>query len=391
MKVFYIDSIDVNHLYGSGGVPLYRSAILNKGEFFYFVGTSDTLLKNEWNCVKIFGATIKYFALRSPKRSKFSRNFLFALSTLTNWRKIQIIDKECRIILTRSYTILWLFSFFKKNYKVVYYAPGLGNPLEMGRFSFMSKFKNIYLFIHLRALKKAEGLMAAVSGREVIAYNELLRKAKSTIYFEQVTEAVDTEFFKPIDKSEALAQLNLPFISPKTTYVFSYIGRIAQVKGIPLIIDAFTLFCEKHSSSKLVIAGDGELYNEINEYIDNSSCWKNIHMLGSIDPFKVRNVINISNACLFGSYVEGFSLSMLEVLSCGKPIVSTTVSGTDELIFPGVSGFTISERNPYLYCAAMEKVININNSSANCRSLVLNSYTIDKQWQKIMKYFTLYD
>ena len=54
-----------------------------------------------------------------------------------------------------------------------------------------------------------------------------------------------------------------------------------------------------------------------------------------MDSEKVISLINISNACLFGLFVEGFSISMLEILACGKPIVSTNVSGTDELIVPG--------------------------------------------------------
>jgi glycosyltransferase involved in cell wall biosynthesis len=44
---------------------------------------------------------------------------------------------------------------------------------------------------------------------------------------------------------------------------------------------------------------------------------------------------------LCASSSEGFSLSVLEAASCGKPIITTKVGGTDELIQDGVNGFIV--------------------------------------------------
>ena len=206
------------------------------------------------------------------------------------------------------------------------------------------------------------------------------------MFFIQVPESVDPDYFKPINKSDALANLNLNFDIKDNDIVFTYIGRLAKVKGLPLIIDAFKEFQKIEANSYLLIAGMGELKMKISKYILSNNLDKKVLLLGNMDSEKVISLINISNACLFGSFVEGFSISMLEILACGKPIVSTNVSGTDELIVPGKTGIVVNSRNPKAYCEAMQQVIHFKNCT-DCRNLVLNRYSTVKQWRSILEYF----
>jgi len=54
-----------------------------------------------------------------------------------------------------------------------------------------------------------------------------------------------------------------------------------------------------------------------------------------------------------GSEKEGWSIAMLEALACGKPIVSTAVSGATEMIAEGQNGFIVCNRDPVAFAGAM--------------------------------------
>ncbi|QYY36202.1 glycosyltransferase family 1 protein [Ruficoccus sp. ZRK36] len=68
------------------------------------------------------------------------------------------------------------------------------------------------------------------------------------------SRGVDTQLFGPHRRSEALRESWK--VSPDTPVV-AYVGRVAAEKNIPLTIQAFLRFRERHPGAKLLIVGDG--------------------------------------------------------------------------------------------------------------------------------------
>ena len=68
-----------------------------------------------------------------------------------------------------------------------------------------------------------------------------------------------------------------------------------------------------------------------------------------------------SDLCAVTSHSEGWSLAMLEMLACGKAIVSTDVSGANDMIRSGHNGFVVKERNPSLFADAISKALELKN------------------------------
>ena len=64
LKAFFIDSVDIDLLYGSGGVPLFKNAIQTQSHIFYFIGCSSNYKRNIWHSVKLFGKEINYFSFK---------------------------------------------------------------------------------------------------------------------------------------------------------------------------------------------------------------------------------------------------------------------------------------------------------------------------------------
>jgi glycosyltransferase involved in cell wall biosynthesis len=84
-----------------------------------------------------------------------------------------------------------------------------------------------------------------------------------------------------------------------------------------------------------------------------------------------------------GSFQEGFSVAMVEELACGRPIVSTSVSGADEMIIEGQNGYVVKSRDPAEFAGRMLAAARLPEAGRVSRGLAETRYSERKLWQQI--------
>lgn len=113
---------------------------------------------------------------------------------------------------------------------------------------------------------------------------------------------------------------------------FLFVGRMTREKGVDILIDAFNEICIDNNSVHLYLVGTGE--------IDSSyyHC-DNIHFEG----FSTELSNYYINASWYISLTsrENCSISVIDALSYGLPVITTDVGGNPELIQDGYNGFLI--------------------------------------------------
>ncbi len=89
---------------------------------------------------------------------------------------------------------------------------------------------------------------------------------------------------------------------------------------------------------------------------------------------------------------EGFSLSVLEASACGRPIISTRVGGSDELIENGVNGFLV-DRDANAIQEKLKFFLTNRNAvlemGAANREIVLDKWSWEKRapdWMEFIRY-----
>ena len=114
----------------------------------------------------------------------------------------------------------------------------------------------------------------------------------------------------------------------KKRFTFVTVGRLDHGKNHKLIIDAM-----KDIDADLWIIGDGELRNEIQEYIRVQKLEDKIYLLGKKqNPF---SFLSKADCFVFASNHEGFPNVLVEALTCELPIISTDcLSGPREILAP---------------------------------------------------------
>jgi glycosyltransferase involved in cell wall biosynthesis len=71
---------------------------------------------------------------------------------------------------------------------------------------------------------------------------------------------------------------------------------------------------------------------------------------------------------------------MVEQLACGKPLVSTDVSGADEMIVDGENGYVVKSRNPGLFADAIRKALALPNARRVSREIAVSKYSEEAVW-----------
>ncbi len=112
---------------------------------------------------------------------------------------------------------------------------------------------------------------------------------------------------------------------------FLMLGRLGERKGIYDLIAAVELAVLQNPELKLILAGDGEV-DQVRRTVKEKGLEKNIIVLGWIDGAEKLRCLREAATVVLPSYHEGLPMSILEGMSAGKAIISTTVGAVPEVV-----------------------------------------------------------
>ena len=148
------------------------------------------------------------------------------------------------------------------------------------------------------------------------------------------------QFYTPEKRDSYRTELGLP---PKLL-VIGYAGRIEKVKRIDLLLLAFSTVLSRFPQARLLIAGEGNLIYEMQEFAIKLGISEAVIWLGFCR--EIPRFLAALDIYIQSSINEGLSLSILEAMAAGKPVIATDVGGGNELIEDGETGLLIQPGSP---------------------------------------------
>lgn len=109
-----------------------------------------------------------------------------------------------------------------------------------------------------------------------------------------------------------------------------YVGRLEEVKGPHLFVEAAMKIASAHPQAHYVMAGDGPLRNELRK---KGRGVPHLHIIGYRED--IADIIAALDILLIPSLNDGFNLAAVEAMASSKPIVATAVGGLPEVIGDG--------------------------------------------------------
>ncbi len=176
-----------------------------------------------------------------------------------------------------------------------------------------------------------------------------------------------------------------------TDFVFAMVARVENIKGHDYFLEAASVLKEKYPQAKFFICGTGSYVDSVKRKIQTLNLSGNVMYLGHIqDVTSIMNVIDVNINASFGT--EATSLSLLEGMSVGKPIIASDYGGNPELVHNGVNGLLFESQNAQALAKQMERLLEdkklYQTLSNGAKQLYLKSYTAQIMTRRIEE---LYD
>lgn len=120
-----------------------------------------------------------------------------------------------------------------------------------------------------------------------------------------------------------------------------YVGRIVRQKNLDKWLQVAKLVREKNKDVIFVIVGDGPDLERIRGLIITLKMNDYTYALGSIPYEKLPKVYSMADIFLLMSDYEGFGRVIVESYMAKVPVVTTAVSGPDDIIIDGETGYLV--------------------------------------------------
>lgn len=193
---------------------------------------------------------------------------------------------------------------------------------------------------------------------------------------------IDTKKFKPGRKSERLIdELN---IGDKKVILTAAPLEGVKGEGVKKLLNAFICVKEKYSNVVLLIAGDGNQKNEIENIAKNLNV-EDVIFLGQRTD--MPELINFSDVfALVFEFGGGLGAAIKEGMACEKPCVISRTSGTEvlnnekEVLLAYFRSEDIADK--ILLLLKDEKYA--RNIGINARKRIENEYSIEKIGEKLI-------
>jgi N-acetyl-alpha-D-glucosaminyl L-malate synthase BshA len=113
----------------------------------------------------------------------------------------------------------------------------------------------------------------------------------------------------------------------------------SNFRVVKRVTDAIRILAKvkKEIPAKLVLVGDGPDRSECERLARELDIHKDVIFLGKQDA--IEEILTAADLFLMPSQSESFGLSALEAMSCGIPVISTSVGGLPELVIHNETGY----------------------------------------------------
>lgn len=113
-------------------------------------------------------------------------------------------------------------------------------------------------------------------------------------------------------------------------------GRLVDQKGQKYLLEMLHLLKEENFNVKLLIAGEGELKDELKNFSHELNIADDVVFLSHVEDMNA--FMSSIDIFVFSSKFEGSANTLIETLYYQKPIVAFDVSSNPEIVIDGVTG-----------------------------------------------------
>lgn len=235
--------------------------------------------------------------------------------------------------------------------------------------------------VRIASMRETEGMRTAAQQKaqqiaytlahKVVANSQAVRRklvdqGVKNAKIEVVYNGFESARFIPNEsRAECLESLG---VSPNSTgtcpkFVTVVANMRHEVKDYPMFLRAAQLVSQAVSDAEFLLAGEGELSDQLRALTKELGIETRTHFLGRCE--NVAAVLQVSDVCTLTSKAEGFSNAILEYMAAGRPVVATDVGGASEAIIEGETGYLVKSGD---HVTLAERIISLLREPERART-----------------------
>lgn len=136
-----------------------------------------------------------------------------------------------------------------------------------------------------------------------------------------------------------------------------FVGRLAAVKGLPMLLEAWAKVAKQYPKVTLKLVGDGPDRNSLQQQVSALGLANRVIFTGYQSQAQVRQHLVDTDVFVMASFAEGVPVVLMEAMAAGVPVVATRIAGVSELVEDGRSGLLVPPGNAHALAEAMTTLI----------------------------------
>ena len=144
-----------------------------------------------------------------------------------------------------------------------------------------------------------------------------------------ILNGVDTQRFVPWE-SKQKENARKTFGLSNGDKILGTVCRLDPVKNLELLIGSMPAICKVIPNCKVLIVGDGPAESQLRNYAKTIGVDDRVIFVGR--SAEIEKILPIFDLYVNTSLSEGTSMTILEAMSCGLPVVASDVGGNSRLV-----------------------------------------------------------
>ena len=160
------------------------------------------------------------------------------------------------------------------------------------------------------------------------------------------------------------------FREDPTPFHLISVGRLAPVKGYPVLLDAVASLATQGRNIRLTLVGEGPEGSRLAEQARRLGIADKVVFVGWKTQTELQDLYRKSDICVLSSFAEGIPVVFMEAMALGVPCVAPHIAGIPELVRHGIEGLLVTPANVEELAAAISEMI---DKPAMRRQMALSS------------------
>lgn len=171
-----------------------------------------------------------------------------------------------------------------------------------------------------------------------------------------------------------------------------FVGRLAAVKGLPVLLDALSHIDRPDLS--LAVIGDGPDRAALEAQANELGLANKVVFMGYRSQSDVATFLGETDILVLPSFAEGVPVVLMEAMAAQVPVVTTRIAGIPELVEHETSGLLAPPGNMKELQQAIEKLLNNPNTARDMgaagRAMVKANFSNMEEAARLAQLFRAY-